>query len=94
MADPFDQLRAKYPKFIFTNKTKVTQTVALADGDSVQVHEHGTLKLDSSKFNNFPSSNKFKFVQPTFDDLREVGLLPTTGLPPVAKTVEPASDTE
>lgn len=96
--DPLDQLRAKYPVFQFRNKTNSAHMVQLADGDSVQVHARGTLKLKSSQFNNLPDNTKFSYDIPSVDDLREVGLIPTISVQDLQakklKKTEPASDSE
>ena len=75
MSDPMKELQDLHRVFQFQNKTNMVKTVSLAGGDTVQVMPRSILKLQSAKFNQLPSMSEFKFIAPTLDDLRAVGLL-------------------
>lgn len=76
MSDPISELKELYPVWEFQNKSGQPQHVTL-DNDTVSVAIRGTLKLPSSHFLNLPSTSLFKFIKPSLDDLRAVGLIKT-----------------
>lgn len=90
MSDPISELKELYPVWEFQNKSGQPQLVTL-DNDTVPVAIRGTLKLPSSHFLNLPSTSLFKFVTPTLDDLRAVGLIKTVEVKTASETPAPTS---
>lgn len=75
MSNGLEELKELYPVFEFQNKTNVTQELILADNNSVEIVAGGKLKIASKDCIQLPSTKTFKFIQPTLDDLKMVGLI-------------------
>lgn len=70
---PFDQLKAKFPKFVLSNPTRQPQTVKLF-GDSVQVMPGGRATIPSNLLLSMPTGG-VTLSNVSMKDLIEVGLL-------------------
>ncbi len=75
MSNGLEELKELYPVFEFQNKTNVTQELILAENNSVEIVAGGKLKIASKDCIQLPSTKTFKFIKPTLDDLKMVGLI-------------------
>lgn len=92
MSDPLDLLKEKYPIFEFENRLHISQTIPLAENDTVSAMPYpARAKVRSEKFIQLPSTKTWKFIKPTMDDLRDVGLLTEVSPPVPTKKAKPAA---
>ncbi len=75
MSDPFKELQDAYRVWEFKNSTNSEKLVVLANNETVQVAPRAVLKLQSNKFHQLPSMKDFKYIIPSIEDVRAVGLL-------------------
>lgn len=75
MSDPFKELQDSNRIWQFKNNTNTEQTIQLANNETVQVQPRAVIKLQSNRFHQLPSMKLFRYIAPTIDDVKAVGLL-------------------
>ncbi len=86
MSDPFKELQDAYRIWEFKNSTNHEKLVALVNNETVQVAPRAVLRLQSNKFHQLPSMKEFKYIVPSIEDVRAVGLLTVREAPKSSNT--------